>query len=189
MKILLLGLDGAGKTSILLKLSGHENAASMEEVIPTIGFNLETFRYQNLIFNAWDVGGQDLIRKLWKHYFKNANAIIFVVDAADRSRLGQAAEELRKMLRDSELKDAALLILANKQDLEGAINPQGVIELMGLRSMKELTKNQRRVCVKPTCAVTGEGLDEAMKWLAEVLPLVEEEKNNKLDSILNIRYN
>ena len=79
------------------------------------GFNVETVEYKNLCFTVWDVGGQDKIRPLWKHYFQNTQGLIFVVDSNDRERVGEAREELVKMLDEDELRDAIVLIFANKQ--------------------------------------------------------------------------
>eukprot|EP00619_Florenciella_sp_RCC1007_P008993 CAMPEP_0205928366 /NCGR_PEP_ID=MMETSP1325-20131115/24648_1 /ASSEMBLY_ACC=CAM_ASM_000708 /TAXON_ID=236786 /ORGANISM="Florenciella sp., Strain RCC1007" /LENGTH=88 /DNA_ID=CAMNT_0053297393 /DNA_START=1 /DNA_END=263 /DNA_ORIENTATION=- len=79
----------------------------------------------------WDVGGCDKIRPLWRHYFQNTQALIFVVDSNDRERLPQAKEELQRMLQEAELHEAALLVLANKQDLPNAMSPAEIEE--GLR--------------------------------------------------------
>lgn len=84
---------------------------------PTIGFNVETVEYKNISFTVWDVGGQDKIRPLWRHYFQNTQGIIFVVDSNDRERVSEAREELQRMLNEDELRDALLLVFANKQDL------------------------------------------------------------------------
>jgi ADP-ribosylation factor 1/2 len=82
-----------------------------------IGFNVETVEYKNIQFTVWDVGGQDKIRPLWRHYFQNTQGIIFVVDSNDRDRIVEAREELQRMLNEDELRDALLLVFANKQDL------------------------------------------------------------------------
>ncbi|GIY76564.1 ADP-ribosylation factor 1 [Caerostris extrusa] len=82
-----------------------------------IVFNVETVEYKNISFTVWDVGGQDKIRPLWRHYFQNTQGLIFVVDSNDRERIGEAREELMRMLAEDELRDAVLLIFANKQDL------------------------------------------------------------------------
>jgi len=76
----MLGLDAAGKTTILYRLQLGEDVHS----IPTIGFNVETVNYKNISFTIWDVGGQDRLRKLWRHYYKDNDALIFVIDSADR---------------------------------------------------------------------------------------------------------
>ena len=83
----------------------------------SIGFNVETVEYKNIQFTVWDVGGQDKIRPLWRHYFQNTQGIIFVVDSNDRDRIVEAREELQRMLNEDELRDALLLVFANKQDL------------------------------------------------------------------------
>merc|ERR1712072_1010538 len=94
MRILMVGLDAAGKTTILYKLKLGEVVTT----IPTIGFNVETVEYKNISFTVWDVGGQDKIRKLWRHYYQNTQGIIFVVDSNDRDRIEDAREELVRML-------------------------------------------------------------------------------------------
>lgn len=86
-------------------------------ICPFSGFNVETVEYKNIQFTVWDVGGQDKIRPLWRHYFQNTQGIIFVVDSNDRDRVVEAREELQRMLNEDELRDALLLVFANKQDL------------------------------------------------------------------------
>src|SRR5579872_5150274 len=105
MRILMIGLDAAGKTTILYKLKLGEIVTT----IPTIGFNVETVKYKNINFTVWDVGGQDKIRALWRHYYNNTEGIIFVVDSNDRDRINEAALELQKVLREDELREATLL--------------------------------------------------------------------------------
>jgi ADP-ribosylation factor-like protein 1 len=131
VRILILGLDNAGKTTILYKL---QNEAEDEEVmtIPTIGFNVETLQYKNIKFQVWDLGGQTSIRPYWRCYYPNTDAIIFVVDSADRERLAVARQELQAMLDEEELKDAILLVLANKQDQKGALGAKEISEALGL---------------------------------------------------------
>ena len=106
----MVGLDAAGKTTILYKLKLGEVVTP----ITTIGFNVEEVSYKNISFHVWDVGGQDKIRQLWRHYYTNTQGIIFVVDSNDRDRIDDAREELHKMINDEELKDAVVLVYANK---------------------------------------------------------------------------
>merc|ERR1712141_255121 len=101
MRILMVGLDAAGKTTILYKLKLGEIVTT----IPTIGFNVETVEYKNISFTVWDVGGQDKIRPLWRHYFQNTQGLIFVVDSNDRERIGEARDELSRMLNEDELRE------------------------------------------------------------------------------------
>ena len=84
-----------------------------------VGFNVETVTYKNVRFNVWDVGGQDKIRPLWRHYYTGTQGLVFVVDSQDRERIDEAKQELHRILSDREMKDCLLLVFANKQDLPG----------------------------------------------------------------------
>ncbi|KAL7596442.1 ADP-ribosylation factor isoform X2 [Lactuca sativa] len=157
MRILMVGLDAAGKTTILYKLKLGEIVTT----IPTIGFNVETVEYKNISFTVWDVGGQDKIRPLWRHYFQNTQGLIFVVDSNDRDRVGEAKDELHRMLNEDELRDAVLLVFANKQDLPNAMNAAEITDKLGLHSLR-----QRHWYIQSTCATSGEGLYEGLDWLS-----------------------
>ncbi|KAJ6919635.1 hypothetical protein NC651_013548 [Populus alba x Populus x berolinensis] len=133
MRILMVGLDAAGKTTILYKLKLGEIVTT----IPTIGFNVETVEYKNVSFTVWDVGGQDKIRPLWRHYFQNTQGLIFVVDSNDRERVTEARDELHRMLSEDELRDATLLIFANKQDLPNAMSVSEITDKLGLHSLRQ----------------------------------------------------
>merc|ERR1712242_247933 len=117
-------------TTILYKLKLGEVVTT----IPTVGFNVETVEYKNLSFTVWDIGGQDKIRKLWRHYYLGAAGVIFVVDSNDRDRIEDAREELAKMLAEDELRDAVLLVIANKQDLPEAMPTAELTEKLGLQN-------------------------------------------------------
>jgi GTPase SAR1 family protein len=151
MRLLMLGLDAAGKTSqSTLSESAHCHSSSTNsysvqaQVEPirhhnsnrcvgpsgcpraaltppcsTVGFNVETVTYKNVKFNVWDVGGQDKIRPLWRHYYTGTQGLVFVVDSQDRERLDEAKQELHRILSDREMKECLLLVFANKQDLPG----------------------------------------------------------------------
>ena len=148
VRMLMVGLDAAGKTTILYQLKMNETV----KTIPTIGFNVETLDYKGLNFTVWDVGGQDKIRQLWRHYYQNTMAIIYVVDSSDKERIEIAREELQKMLTEPELKSAVLLVLANKQDV-GGMSVSEVTENLGLHNLKE-----RKWNIQGTCALHGDGL-------------------------------
>ncbi|WP_395241622.1 ADP-ribosylation factor-like protein, partial [Salmonella sp. s51933] len=160
MRILMVGLDAAGKTTILYKLKLGEIVTT----IPTIGFNVETVEYKNISFTVWDVGGQDKIRPLWRHYFQNTQGLIFVVDSNDRERAGEAREELMRMLGEDELRDAALLVFANKQDLPNAMNAAEITDKIALHSLRN-----RNWYIQATCATSGDGLYEGLDWLSNQL--------------------
>uniref|UniRef100_A0A673GDI6 ADP-ribosylation factor n=1 Tax=Sinocyclocheilus rhinocerous TaxID=307959 RepID=A0A673GDI6_9TELE len=155
-----VGLDAAGKTTILYKLKLGEIVTT----IPTIGFNVETVEYKNICFTVWDVGGQDKIRPLWRHYFQNTQGLIFVVDSNDRERVAESAEELSKMLQEDELRDAVLLVFANKQDLPNAMAVSELTDKLGLQSLRS-----RTWYVQATCATQGTGLYEGLDWLSNEL--------------------
>ncbi|CAL8263086.1 unnamed protein product [Merluccius merluccius] len=157
MRILMVGLDAAGKTTILYKLKLGEIVTT----IPTIGFNVETVEYKNICFTVWDVGGQDKIRPLWRHYFQNTQGLIFVVDSNDRERVAESKEELNKMLTEDELKDAVLLVFSNKQDLPNAMSVSELTDKLGLQNLRN-----RTWYVQAACATQGTGLYEGLDWLS-----------------------
>eukprot|EP00182_Erythrolobus_australicus_P004893 CAMPEP_0185841500 /NCGR_PEP_ID=MMETSP1353-20130828/17924_1 /TAXON_ID=1077150 /ORGANISM="Erythrolobus australicus, Strain CCMP3124" /LENGTH=234 /DNA_ID=CAMNT_0028540979 /DNA_START=508 /DNA_END=1214 /DNA_ORIENTATION=+ len=163
MRILMVGLDAAGKTTILYKLKLGEIVTT----IPTIGFNVETVEYKNISFTVWDVGGQDKIRPLWRHYFQNTQGIIFVVDSSDRERIVEAREELHKMLSEEELRSAVLLVFANKQDLPNAASTAELANALQLPNLR-----QRSWYIQACCATNGEGLFEGLDWLSDELSKV-----------------
>jgi ADP-ribosylation factor protein 1 len=159
VRILMFGLDAAGKTTILYKLKLGEVVTT----IPTIGFNVETVEYKNLNFTAWDVGGRDKIRPLWRHYYQNTDAVIFVVDSNDRERIENARDELQKTLSEDELRDAIVLVFANKQDLPNALSVADITEKLGLHSLRS-----HEWYIQASCATTGDGLYEGLDWLGSM---------------------
>jgi len=161
MRVVTLGLDGAGKTTILFKLKQNEFVPS----IPTIGFNVETLEFKNVKITLWDVGGQHKLRPLWKHYYLNTQAVIFVLDASNRDRLGEAQNELVKLLSEKELKDASLLILANKQDEVGCASIEEITDQFCLYKMC----CGRSWHIQACDAKSGEGLQEGLEWLSRQL--------------------
>lgn len=160
MRILMVGLDAAGKTTILYKLKLGEIVTT----IPTIGFNVETVEYKNISFTVWDVGGQDKIRPLWRHYFQNTQGLIFVVDSNDKERVEEAKDELQKMLQEEDLREAVLLVFANKLDLPNAMTPSEITDRLGLNQLRS-----RKWYIQATCAPQGQGLYEGLDWLSAKL--------------------
>jgi len=157
----MLGLDAAGKTTILYKLKLGEVATT----IPTVGFNVETLEYKNINFTVWDIGGQDKIRKLWRHYYQDTQGLIFVVDSCDRDRIEVVREELGKTLCEEEMRDAAVLIFANKQDLPDAMTASEMTDKLGLHSLL----NRRQWFIQSACATSGHGLYEGLDWLSQAI--------------------
>jgi len=160
VRILMVGLDAAGKTTILYKLKLGE----VINTIPTIGFNVETVEYKRLKFTMWDVGGQSKIRPLWKHYFLNTDGLIYVVDSNDRERISEARSELEHLLVQDELRDVKVLVLANKQDMPNAMSTSEISSKLGLSN-----HTGRQWYIQPTVATNGEGLYDGLEWLNDEL--------------------
>ena len=159
-RILVLGLDNAGKTTILYRLQ----VGTVVSTIPTIGFNVETVTYKNIKFQVWDLGGQTSIRPYWRCYYPNTQAIIYVVDSSDVERVGTSRQEFHAILEEEELADAVVLVYANKQDLPGALSDAQITEGLGLTEIKD-----RQWAIFKTSAIKGEGLWEGMEWLSNTL--------------------
>ncbi len=158
VRLLMLGLDNAGKTTILYKLKSSQTVTT----VPTAGFNVECVVHRNVKFHVWDVGGQDKIRPLWRHYHTGTRAVIFVVDSQDDERLHEARIELHRILTARELAQAVVLVYANKQDLPH------VLDVPTIKDRLQLDRFPHRVwAVVGSCATSGEGLVEGLTWLAE----------------------
>merc|ERR1712150_339523 len=138
MRILMVGLDAAGKTTILYKLKLGEVVTT----IPTIGFNVETVEYQN------------------------TQGLIFVVDSNDSDRIDAARDEMHRMLNEDELRDAVLLVFANKQDLPNAMSAAEMTDKLGLHGLRNNRQWYIQACC---CATTGDGLYEGLDWLSATL--------------------
>lgn len=158
-RLLMLGLDAAGKTTILYKLKVGEVVTS----VPTIGFNVESVEYRNISFTVWDVGGQNKLRSLWRHYYQGTSGLIFVVDSNDDSRLDEARKELHSILENADMQESVVLVLANKQDLPNAVSAADMCDKLQLRTLKN------EWFIQPCTAITSEGLFEGIDWLSRTL--------------------
>mmetsp|Transcript_25999 Transcript_25999/g.32420 ORF Transcript_25999/g.32420 Transcript_25999/m.32420 type:complete len:181 (-) Transcript_25999:138-680(-) len=161
-RLLMLGLDAAGKTTILYKMKLNETV----NTIPTIGFNVETLQYKNLEFNCWDIGGQFKLRNLWRHYFDNTQGLIFVVDSNDEERLAEGAQALHEVLSDESMRDVPVLVYANKMDLPNALTVPQVSERLNLVNLRN-----RKWQVQASNAQRGDGLFEGLDWLSKNVKL------------------
>jgi len=158
MRMLIVGLNAAGKTTILYKLKLSE----IVNAIPAI--KGESVKYKNISFIVWDIGGKDKMRPLCREYFKNTKGLIFVVDSNDRRRAPEARDELNRMLHEDDLRDAVLLVFANKQDIPNAMNAAELTDKLGLHNIRN-----RSWYIQPACANTGDGLYEGLVWLSKEL--------------------
>lgn len=129
-----------------------------------VGFNVEKVQYKNVIFTVWDVGGQEKLRPLWRHYFNNTDALIYVVDCCDRERVSKAASEFKQIIDDPLMQHSVILVFANKQDLPRALAPAEIMTALGLQQIKN-----RKWHVQGAVATRGEGLYEGMDWLSSTL--------------------
>ena len=177
VRILMIGLDNSGKTSILYQLK----IGDLVNTTPTIGFNLETIKYKCLNISIWDIGGNSIIyenkvRQLWKHYYQNTDGIIFVIDSNDKERFEQAKEALSLLISNDELKNVPLLVLANKQDLHMAYLPNKIIEILDMGKLKE-----NKWLVQGTSAINGKGIKEGFDWLRNELLNKKTKKKDKID--------
>jgi ADP-ribosylation factor-like protein 3 len=117
VRILVLGLDNAGKTTIMNRLSGDE----IQDIKPTQGFNVKSCQSDNFKMNLWDIGGQKAIRPYWRNYYDGTDVLIYVIDSTDTRRLQETGLELQELLKEQKLQKVPVLVFANKQDIMTAL--------------------------------------------------------------------
>lgn len=158
-RILMTGLDNSGKTTI-----SHTKKLEVVTTIPTGGLfvKLSTVKdgYDVVTFTTYDTGGRINVRPLKRSYYKNTDAIVFVIDSADRRRMEEARHELMEMMSEDLLRNSPVLVFANKQDLLCSMSESEVVDALNLKSL-----SNRRWFVKGCCAKSGQGLDEGFEWL------------------------
>ncbi|KAM3726499.1 ADP-ribosylation factor-like protein [Dirofilaria immitis] len=159
-RILLLGLDNAGKTTILKNLASED----IRHITPTQGFNIKSVVSDDVKLNVWDIGGQRKIRPYWKNYFENTDVLIYVIDSCDRKRFDETGMELFELLDEEKLKSVPLLVYANKQDLVTAAKANEIAEGLQLLSIRD-----RSWQIQACSAVTGEGIKDGMDWISKNL--------------------
>ena len=157
-RILILGLDNAGKTTILRKMSEED----ITTTTPTQGFNIKSLMHDGFKLNVWDIGGQKTIRPFWRNYYANTEALIYVVDAADRKRVDEAGSELSELLSADELATVPLLVMANKSDLMQALSADDIAESLSLFNIKDRTWQ-----IQACSAKEGTGLEEGIAWVVK----------------------
>ncbi|XP_063722875.1 ADP-ribosylation factor-like protein 5B [Symsagittifera roscoffensis] len=156
-KIIIVGLDNAGKTTILYQLLMNE----VVHTSPTIGSNVEEITWKNIHFIMWDIGGQESLRQSWSTYYGNTDFVILVVDSSDRDRLSVTKEEFYRMLAHDDLYKAQVLVYANKQDIEGCMTASEISQSLRLTALKTHGWH-----IQSCCAITGEGLNQGLEWIA-----------------------
>ncbi|XP_069504720.1 ADP-ribosylation factor-like protein 4A [Ambystoma mexicanum] len=164
--IVILGLDCAGKSTVLYRLQFNE----FVNTVPTKGFNAEKIKVRlgkskGVTFHFWDVGGQEKLRPLWKSYTRCTDGIVFVVDSVDTERMEEAKTELYKIIKISENQGVPVLIAANKQDLRHSLSLSEMEKLLALRDLSSSTPWH----LQPTCAIIGDGLEEGLEKLHDMI--------------------
>ncbi|RYR38506.1 hypothetical protein Ahy_A09g043549 [Arachis hypogaea] len=170
-KIVVVGLDNAGKTTTLYKLHLGEVVTTN----PTVGSNVEEVVYKNIRFEGcpwigsdhirrsavWDLGGQERLRTSWATYYRGTHAVIAVIDSSDRARISIMKDELFRLLGHDELQHSVILVFANKQDIKDAMTPAEITDALSLHSIKDHDWH-----IQACCALTGEGLYDGLGWIA-----------------------
>lgn len=164
--IVILGLDSAGKTTVLYRLQFNE----FVNTVPTKGFNTEKIKVtlgnsKTVTFHFWDVGGQEKLRPLWKSYTRCTDGIVFVVDSVDVERMEEAKTELHKITRISENQGVPVLIVANKQDLRNSLSLSEIEKMLAMSELSSSTPWH----LQPTCAIIGDGLKEGLEKLYDMI--------------------
>lgn len=159
-RILVLGLDNAGKTTILKKLSEED----ITHIMPTQGFNIKSLVHEGFKLNVWDIGGQKTIRPYWSNYFESTDALVFVIDSSDRRRLEESGSELNELLQDDRLAGIPLLVFANKQDLLQAKPAAEISDTLCLHNIRD-----RAWTIQACSGKTMEGLQDGMEWMVSTI--------------------
>ncbi|KAL2101489.1 hypothetical protein ACEWY4_003250 [Coilia grayii] len=176
LHVVVLGLDAAGKTSLLYRLKLRE----FVETIPTKGFNMERIKVamtagssRTTTFQVWDVGGHEKLRPLWKSYTRQTDGMVFVVDSGEGERMEEARAELQKVCRAPENQGVPVLVLANKQDLPQAMSVAELEKTLGLKDLSSSTTLHMQGC----SAVDGQGLQTGLERLYEMI--LKRKKTNR----------
>ena len=164
--VVILGLDSAGKSTVLYRMKFDQYMST----VPTVGFNCEKVKghsgkAKGVSFMIWDIGGQDKVRPLWRSYTRATDGIVFVVDSTDGERLEEAKVELLKTAKCPENSGVPILVLANKQDLPGAKDSGDIEKALCLHELS----STHLWHVHPSCAITGDGLDDALEQLYNLI--------------------
>lgn len=167
--LVMVGLDNAGKTATVKGIQGE----SPQDVAPTVGFSKADIRQGRFDITMFDLGGGKQIRGIWKNYYAESYGVVFVIDSSDVDRMEETKETVAEVLRHPRIAGKPVLVLANKQDREGAMAEADIIEFL---SLEKLVNDHKCLCqIEPCSAVLGYGkkidshIRKGLKWLLEVI--------------------
>ncbi|XP_067116421.1 ADP-ribosylation factor-like protein 13B isoform X3 [Osmerus mordax] len=204
--LVMVGLDNAGKTATVRGIQGE----SPEDVAPTVGFSKVDLKQGKFEVTIFDLGGGKRIRGIWKNYYSESYGVVFVVDSSDVQRIQETRDTMAEVLRHPRIAGKPVLVLANKQDREGALAEADIIENL---SLEKLVNENKCLCqIEPCSAVLGYGkkVDKSIKnglnWLlnniakdyeaitervqkdtAEQRAMEEQEKKERAERVRRIR--
>lgn len=158
VRILMLGLDNAGKTTVIKRFCNKD----ITTISPTLGFQICPLQFRDFTINFWDIGGQQTLRSYWRNYFEATDGIVWVVDSNDAGRLETCAKELHALLGEERLSGASLLIFLNKVDIPTALKEEEIGRILDVESIRA---QRRHVQLVRCSAVTGDGLLEGISWI------------------------
>ncbi|QPG72829.1 hypothetical protein FOA43_000131 [Brettanomyces nanus] len=161
VRVLMLGLDNSGKTTIVKSLL-HKD---IKEISPTMGFNIDTISYKGFNMNIWDIGGQSSLRTFWFNYFEKTDFLVWVIDSSSLQRLSENFKEFDKVLKEDRLAGCGLLILINKIDVyQGDTEKlkEAVINTLQLQKLENHCWNL--LCCS---AYSGKNLTKGMDWIVD----------------------
>ena len=158
--ILILGLDNAGKTTLLNYLTHEDN----KNTKPTPGVNAKSIQYGEIKLNFYDLGGQKPNRDYWKFYYEKVEVLIYVVDVSDKERIGECNESFQILLKDEKLANVPILVFGNKGDLANCLGPEEIIEKL---EMNDITGKDWSLYACST--LKGNGVKDGTKWILEKL--------------------
>ncbi|KAI9295257.1 ADP-ribosylation factor-like protein 8B [Neoconidiobolus thromboides FSU 785] len=157
MELTLVGLQNSGKTTLVNVIASGQFS---EDMIPTVGFNMRKVTKGNVTMKLWDIGGQPRFRSMWERYCRGVNAIVFVIDAADKEKIEAAKSELKNLLEKPQLANIPVLVLGNKNDLPDAYTVDELIDLLNLKSI-----SNREVSCYSISAKNQVNIDITLQWL------------------------
>lgn len=157
MEITLVGLQYSGKTTFVNVIATGQYC---EDMIPTVGFNMKKITKGKVSIKMWDIGGQPRFRSMWERYCRGVNAVLFMVDAADKDRLDAARNELHTLMDKTQLAGIPVLVLGNKRDLPGALTEVELIEALSLRTILN-----REICCYSISCKEQDNIDITLQWL------------------------